>query len=128
MQSSLSSERSCRSGFNARAYMYVCVCFFVMMLMFDWLSTHLRFQSNSQTTLTHRTHRYSHGLGAVTSITHLLPHFEHLASPMAVLAASFATEYESPRIVGDVMRCACVCVCVHVCMCVRVSVCVCVCE
>jgi condensin complex subunit 1 len=48
--------------------------------------------------------KYNHVLGAVTSIVHLLPHFEHLAVTMAQLVQVVVTEYESPAIVGEVSR------------------------
>lgn len=49
-------------------------------------------------------HKYNHALGATTSIVHLLPHFEHLAGGMAELLQTLATEHDSGRVVGDVMR------------------------
>ena len=48
--------------------------------------------------------RYNHMLGAVTSIIHLLPHFDHLAAVMAQLVEVFVQEYGAARVVGEVAR------------------------
>ncbi len=49
--------------------------------------------------------RYNHILGAVTSIIHLLPHFEHLATPMAQLTEVFVKDFNCGRIVAEIARC-----------------------
>jgi hypothetical protein len=47
---------------------------------------------------------YNHALGAATSITHLLPHFEHLAAPLASLVETCVTEYGDTRVLPEVLR------------------------
>lgn len=49
-------------------------------------------------------HRYDHVLGATTAMVHLLPHFEHLPSPLVAILATIAHDYHCPRIVMDIVR------------------------
>ena len=51
--------------------------------------------------------RYNHLLGAVTSIVHLLPHFEHLAAPMAQLMEVFVNDFGCTRAVAEIARLVC---------------------
>ena len=42
-------------------------------------------------------------IGAITSIIHLLPHFDHLPSPLALLVETIVTQYDYSRIVADLL-------------------------
>ena len=42
--------------------------------------------------------------GAATSIVHLLPHFEHLSTPLAELLEALCNTYDAPAILAEVLR------------------------
>eukprot|EP00055_Hartaetosiga_balthica_P015203 m.88274 g.88274 ORF g.88274 m.88274 type:complete len:1349 (-) comp8804_c0_seq1:2050-6096(-) len=48
--------------------------------------------------------KYNHAPACSTSIVHLLPHFEHLATPLASMLHSFVTKNKCPNVVDDVLR------------------------
>eukprot|EP00794_Sanderia_malayensis_P003745 gene3745-4267_t len=48
--------------------------------------------------------KYDHGLGASLKIIQLLQHFEHLVTPLVQAVESFAVDFNSRRIVADIIR------------------------